>query len=219
MGKIKDLTGQKFGRLTAVETTGWYINPTTGRKRAKWLCCCECGEKKNFRENNLTSGHTQSCGQCGYGRGSKSKFTSQFTGGIGKRAENQVSEMCAGQGWEVYVPYCEAGKVDLRVDAGQGWRRVQVKGTTTSHFCAKLKKYPPGTIDLFVFYQLKSREIFIVPARTASLNSPSLKQLTEYKNAWHFFTCPSTSYEATKEWAESLKKEKSHARDDETNNT
>jgi hypothetical protein len=54
---MKDLTGQKFGRLTAVEVVG----------RAKcrdsiWSCVCDCGTKTNVRGSSLTNGHTQSCG-------------------------------------------------------------------------------------------------------------------------------------------------------------
>lgn len=53
----KDITGQRFGRLIA-------INPTTERcgTFVMWECVCDCGIKKLISSRNLISGHTQSCG-------------------------------------------------------------------------------------------------------------------------------------------------------------
>lgn len=56
MGNFKDLTGQKFGRLTVVGTVG---------KRGNyyyWKCRCDCGNEITTRGTNLTSGATKSCG-------------------------------------------------------------------------------------------------------------------------------------------------------------
>ena len=57
MAKVKDLTGQKFGRLTVIERA-------TDKKysRPHWICQCECGNTKIIQGNSLTSGATQSCG-------------------------------------------------------------------------------------------------------------------------------------------------------------
>ncbi len=51
-----DLTGQKFGRLTAVERVGH-----AGTK-VLWRCVCECGGETERPTNSLTSGGTKSCG-------------------------------------------------------------------------------------------------------------------------------------------------------------
>lgn len=56
MGKIKDLTGQKFGRLTVVEMV-----PKTTRK-TYWVCECECGNQKIARSDHLQAGSCTSCG-------------------------------------------------------------------------------------------------------------------------------------------------------------
>ena len=51
----EDLTGQVFGRLTAVRRIE--------RPGASWWeCKCECGVVKEIRLNSLKMGHTQSCG-------------------------------------------------------------------------------------------------------------------------------------------------------------
>lgn len=52
-----DLTGQKFGRLTAV-----YEEKRTEYGARRWLCECECGNEKIIHQGALMSGHTRSCG-------------------------------------------------------------------------------------------------------------------------------------------------------------
>ena len=62
MGRFKDLTGQRFGRLTVIKRAEDYVEPS-GRHRSKWLCKCDCGNEINVIENNLTKKNgTRSCG-------------------------------------------------------------------------------------------------------------------------------------------------------------
>lgn len=58
MGKFKDLTGQKFGRLTVIERA-----PNKG-KRTMWKCVCSCPKKTVciVGGGNLVRGHHQGCG-------------------------------------------------------------------------------------------------------------------------------------------------------------
>lgn len=58
MGRLIDLTGQKFGRLTVVERSGKAKHGDS----AKWICRCECGETIVAISRNLKSGNTKSCG-------------------------------------------------------------------------------------------------------------------------------------------------------------
>jgi hypothetical protein len=69
MRKIKDLTGQKFGRLTAIEFRG-----TNKSGNALWLCKCDCGNETVVRGSSLKSGHTKSCG-CFHDENTKKLFT------------------------------------------------------------------------------------------------------------------------------------------------
>jgi len=61
--RIKDLTGKTFGKLTVMELADPIITKNGGRKIA-WKCRCECGREKIVRATDLSSGNTQSCGQC-----------------------------------------------------------------------------------------------------------------------------------------------------------
>lgn len=59
MGKIKDLTGQKFGHLTVIKDTGERKN-----RQVVWECECDCENHPhiNVLGGSLRSGHTTSCG-------------------------------------------------------------------------------------------------------------------------------------------------------------
>ena len=58
-GNTRDLTGQRFGRLVAIE-------PTERRSQSAgyivWLCECDCGNKIEVASNKLSTGYTKSCG-------------------------------------------------------------------------------------------------------------------------------------------------------------
>ena len=58
MAKIKDITGEKFGKLIAIKSI--YPNDKFGNIR--WLCKCECGKEIITKGCALRSGNTKSCG-------------------------------------------------------------------------------------------------------------------------------------------------------------
>ena len=55
--RIKDLTGQRFGKLTALERLDEKAN-----RSYLWRCRCDCGNEVTVRGNALTTGNTKSCG-------------------------------------------------------------------------------------------------------------------------------------------------------------
>ena len=54
---MRDLTGQRFGKLTVIECTG-----RNKSGRFMWKCECDCGNVTTVRADGLTRGHTKSCG-------------------------------------------------------------------------------------------------------------------------------------------------------------
>ena len=56
MGKLVDLTGQKFGKLTVLRREG-----CKGPYPA-WRCKCDCGNETVVRGTSLKRGNTKSCG-------------------------------------------------------------------------------------------------------------------------------------------------------------
>lgn len=58
MGSPIDLTGEKFGRLTAIETD----KKSIGSGSRYWICKCTCGKQISVKTASLTTGKTKSCG-------------------------------------------------------------------------------------------------------------------------------------------------------------
>lgn len=54
---IKDIRGQKFGRLTAI-----HVSKVIYGRGAMWKCICECGSQTDVNGSILRSGRQQSCG-------------------------------------------------------------------------------------------------------------------------------------------------------------
>lgn len=86
----EDLVGHPpFGRLTVIARGQDYVDPSSGRHTARWLCKCECGNTKAIRHDSLLRGNTKSCGcyskevrrQCG-------EFWSRRFKGWGRRVAN-----------------------------------------------------------------------------------------------------------------------------------
>ena len=56
ISKIKDLTGQKFGKLTVIGLKD------TNTRKTYWICQCDCGNVKAVRSDSLLSDAIRSCG-------------------------------------------------------------------------------------------------------------------------------------------------------------
>ena len=54
-GKALELSGQKFGELTALHSE------VRGKKRG-WMCSCSCGESKWYATFQLTNNNAKTCG-------------------------------------------------------------------------------------------------------------------------------------------------------------
>lgn len=55
--KVVDLTGQRFGRLVALE-----IDEGHEGRKTFWMCQCDCGNVKSVRSDYLRHGKVKSCG-------------------------------------------------------------------------------------------------------------------------------------------------------------
>lgn len=64
-GHVKDLTGQKFGRLTVIEQHGFGKPNKNGSRYSRWLCLCECGNYCERDSGELKKRYNHSCGCLG----------------------------------------------------------------------------------------------------------------------------------------------------------
>ena len=69
MSLLKDLTGQRFGRLTVIRREG-----STHEGLATWWCLCDCGKECVIRGANMRKGNTKSCG-CLHYESAQKKFS------------------------------------------------------------------------------------------------------------------------------------------------
>ena len=114
-----DLTGQRFGKLTAIEYVG----------NKKWRCICDCGKTIVARTAGLRNGETKSCGCGRYGYSDPDDF-------VGKQfGELVVEEIIRGG---------KSGHIRCRCICSCGNQTIAIlsqlrKGATVSCGCHKRK--------------------------------------------------------------------------------
>lgn len=65
MGKFEDLTGQRFGKLVAVNPVD---EPTKSGHHKRWVCQCDCGGTATVTSDHLKKGDIKSCGCINHGQ-------------------------------------------------------------------------------------------------------------------------------------------------------
>ena len=81
MGKLIDLTGQRFGRWTVIERapSKMYTGKDRNYRKVRWLCLCDCGNSRVVDAVNLIHQRSHSCGCL------QKEIASNFCKGIGKK--------------------------------------------------------------------------------------------------------------------------------------
>ena len=96
----KDLSEQRFGRLTAMYLV------ETNTSGVLWHCKCDCGNEKDIRSHDLTSGNTKSCG-CLAKEGNNLKHGGARTGKFERlyRVWERMKERCNNPNSKAYDKY------------------------------------------------------------------------------------------------------------------
>ena len=110
---FKDLTGQKFGRLTAIKPIENHTNSNGKSMMTKWLCRCDCGNECNVQSGNLLSGHTLSCGCYNKEQASKRSLINLVDQRFGRltvleRVENEITS--SGNSVVMWRCLCDCGE-------------------------------------------------------------------------------------------------------------
>ena len=98
--RITDISGQKFGRLTAIKPDGRYKSGNV-----RWLCRCECGNYTHSDSFRLRKGEAKSCG-C-YASERMTRLNTKH-GGFGPRLYEiwrQMHRRCYGKNTKAYKDY------------------------------------------------------------------------------------------------------------------
>lgn len=125
--RLKDLTGQRFGRLTVIKRAENKGNKTM------WLCKCDCGNEVISEGSSLKNGDTKSCG-CLRREKTGKRYFKDLTGQkfgmltVLKRVENKGKDVA-------WLCSCDCGKDTVTTTS-----RLN-SGMTKSCGCLKLKGY------------------------------------------------------------------------------
>lgn len=101
MPKPLNLTGHKYGKLTAVAIT----DKRSGTSY-KWNCVCDCGNTCCVASNNLRTGHVDSCGcDTPYKRSLSSSITHGMSNSVEYKAWFHLKERCFNPESKSYLLY------------------------------------------------------------------------------------------------------------------
>ena len=123
MGKIKDLTNQRFGSLRVLS-----MDENRGPSgQVRWICECDCGNVKSIIGGNLTSNATLSCG-CLH----RSKASSNLVGErFGKLVVTKKTDERTSKRYIIWECKCDCGNI-CKVDT-----HCLKQGNTMSCGCLK----------------------------------------------------------------------------------
>lgn len=166
---IKDLTGQRFGRLVALrESSTPYISPK-GKPARRWVCRCDCGKEITVLQNALTSKThpTLSCG-CSRSDTMRSKAIDMTGQRFGRLVVLGPAELPKKRGWLRlgWRCRCDCGNEIIAV------RRDLTGGKLLSCGCW-LREEAADTIHERVKHQYGTTLTAINPERGANRNSKS----------------------------------------------
>ncbi len=108
--KYKDLTGQRFGRLTAINSSGAIARGDGKGYYKASLCQCDCGNTRLVINYKLTSGKITSCG-CGDARKGKTPKDLQPGERFGKLVVINNSERLKGD--RASLCQCDCGNIKV----------------------------------------------------------------------------------------------------------
>ena len=106
-GEFCDISGQRFGKLTAIRNAGIKHYPSGG-KLTLWECKCDCGNTTIVSLSSLRTGNTRTCGCSHYGRNCVLGNITRKHGKTGTRLYvlwKQIRKRCRNPNSNVYKYY------------------------------------------------------------------------------------------------------------------
>lgn len=103
--KPADITGQKFGFLTAIEPTAIRYKHN---RAIIWICYCECGGAKFVPTFILRRSHRHSCGKCDLGGREYEDLSGQQFGRL-KVLSQDTQPWEKPKGRKIWLCRCECG--------------------------------------------------------------------------------------------------------------
>ena len=136
MQAVRDLTGQRFGKLTALEYLGDGV----------WRCRCDCGAETQKRRKHLVGGQTKSCG-CAHRERVREDLTGRVYGRV--TVVRFVDTIKKHPTWQCIcecgtVFQCTSGRLTSGNTKSCGCLKREVTGRLNlKHGCARVEKRTP----------------------------------------------------------------------------
>jgi hypothetical protein len=204
--KGKNVDNCKFNNLTILETD-WDSKPI------KVKCKCDCGKIVTIAKNEVTSGHTKSCG-CLQSKNASKANTKDWSGVVadnGVKFIKQYKMNNKGQWiWECQCPFCygKFNELPARVNSGHVCScgcAIRSKREKLIEKYIKNQNYKYKT--QFSFDDLKSEKGYLLRFDFAIFNeSNKLSYLLEYDGEQHFR--PVDIFGGEKAFKENVKRDK-----------
>ncbi len=112
MGKVNNIAGMRFGKLTVIQLAGVKIFGDNTR-RVMWFCKCDCGNSATINGSAMRTGNTVSCGCHGrqikrtHGEGSNKNSSPEYVSWRAMRKRCRYDHPC----WKDYggrgISVCE----------------------------------------------------------------------------------------------------------------
>lgn len=204
-----DISGQRFGRLTAVK----YVGSNKGWG-AIWECVCDCGNTVNVKKGSLMTGGTKSCGCLNREQLLTPKYDlagNQF-GFLKVIKQMKCSSKNNGTNWLCLCENCGAEVIVSQHSLTQGQMSCGcVKSKSEVAITQFLKNNNINFSKQYQFDDLKSTKGYPLRFDFAIMNDDSsLKMLIEYQGQQHFEATPhwggEEGYKRRKEYDELKRK-------------
>jgi hypothetical protein len=111
---------------------------------------------------------------------------------IAKEGELRFASEFIRKGWQVFLPYGEDGPIDLLIEKGGDFKRIQVKSTSpikgAIHCRIKssnnwqVKKYTKKEIDYFAIYDYLNKKGYLIPIEDMEGMTEAIIRLDKAKN-------------------------------------
>lgn len=203
MGAKLNLIGQRFGRLTVIESA-----PNKGR-RTQWKCVCDCGNEYIALTDSLRSGKLQSCG-CLRTETARKNGMTQLNDLTGQKFGKLTVLEYAGSkyGRSSWKCQCECGNIYIASQHGLTY------GETLSCGCLKSSYGEKRINEILLEQNIKFKREYefsdLISDKGAPLrfdfaifnSSNELEYLIEYDGEQHF------SNKTDKIWTDGLEKRK-----------
>ena len=191
---LRDLTGQKFGRLTVLHRDE--SRPKGHGKPVYWVCQCECGNVKSIYAHSLTTGKTQSCGCLHKEQFSKLRFddiSGQQFGFLIPLHITGEKDQFGGYIWHCKCTNC-GGFKDVPATLLKQGRTKSCGCLGASYGEAKIKQLlqenEVSFIEQYSFDDCKSNKNYKLRFDFAIFKGQNLHCLIEYQGIQHYQSSP-----------------------------